>query len=218
MKILFLLIFSFSILNGFSQIQDRYSYWDSGFCSKTIYLNLNGTFYYETGCEGNSAICKGIYSIKDSILYFKIDTSVNGKLNPEIKSTFKNPYDSIYIQVVDCTRKPLNNFRIALLPLPTNKATFTSEMMETNESGMIAFKRKKFTHFIHQNVIEVTPEIEFPWIKIEQDKNFYTIQFNYPFFCLQYNQIEIYSSALGPLTIQGEKLHDKKSKIVFSKN
>ena len=218
MKILLLLILTFSGIVGFSQIQGYYKYWNGSFCDKNIYLNLDGTFYYKEGCEGESSICKGKYTLKKRTITFSIDSSENGKLKIIVTGSPAKSHDSIYISAIDENKKPLRNFRIALLPVPSGTGnTFMCEMIETNDRGFVIIDKKQFTHFTYQNLIELNAEKETPWIEFEEGKNFYTMQFNYPNYCLEYNRIKIFSSALEPLRIKKGELHDRRYKIVFTK-
>lgn len=215
MKLYLIVIAFFYFDKAQSQVDAHYKYWDSGFCSNNIYLKKDGTFYYEQGCEGDSKICKGRYSIKDSILHFEIDTSKSGKLNYGVSFLEKKPSDSIFIKVLDVNKLPLPRFRIGLLPVPPKDKPFMSEMVETDVNGEIKVAQKEFTHFISQHEIELQNDIN--WIQFKESKNFYIMQFNYPYTCIMYNKIEWYKKNLEPLLFQNGELYNKKLNMKYTK-
>lgn len=215
MKLYLAVIAFFYIGNAQAQVEAHYKYWDGGFCSKNIFLKGDGSFYYLEGCEGDSKICKGKYSIKDSILYLEIDTSRNGRLTYEVSFLQQKPVDSIFITVLDINRIPVPNFRIGLLPVPPKDKPFMSEILETDVNGFIKIIQKDFTHFVSQHEIEIQNDIN--WIPFNANKNACIIQFNYPYSCLMYKRIELYKKNIAPLLFLNGELHNKEHTIKYTK-
>lgn len=220
MKFLFTIILICLINKANAQIEAHYKYWDSGFCDKNIYLKIDGVFYYEEGCEGESKICKGRYILKDSTLFFNIDTSSSGRLTYFVYQPLAKKSDSISIEIIDMNENPLSGFKIGLLPIQEKEKPFMSDMVEADKNGVIKVPKKKFTHFVSQNDIEISSNTgrSIYWIEFKNNKNHYTIQFNYPLYCLMANRIDLYEDKLGPLVFKNGELYYKNSDIRFTKN
>lgn len=58
---------------GFAKSQDCFGeyYNHSGFCSNTIYLWSDSTFFWEFGCEGRSNIQTGVFDIIENEIFFR---------------------------------------------------------------------------------------------------------------------------------------------------
>jgi hypothetical protein len=215
MKLQLFIIVTFLFGKAQAQLEAHYKYSDGGFCHKNIYLKIDGTFYYEEGCEGDSKICKGRYRLKGRTLFFNTDTSSPGRLTYIVYQKVIESSDSNFIEIVDINIKPLSNFRVGLLPVQQKDKPFMSEMIEADKKGILKIPGNKFTHFVIQNDIELQGDIS--WTEFEKGKNFYTIQFNYPYYCLMYNRIEPYLGKLEPLVFKNEKLYNKKLNIRYKK-
>ncbi|MEJ8817146.1 hypothetical protein [Lacibacter sp. H407] len=202
----------------FCQNLKHYKYWNGSFCSNHIYLNEStGIFYYQEGCEGTVSIAKGKFIRKKRNVIFNLDTGANVELNAIITSNKGGKSDSVYIQAIDFNEIPLRDFGIALLPFPTG-TQFMTEMISTNDSGFVIVDRKKSSHFIYQNVIELNANTnrEIPWIELDKENMYFTVMFNYPFYCLNYPHITISRNSTAILKIKKSKLIDKKRRVTYS--
>ena len=116
MKIL-LFIFLLIPLLSYGQIDTWRKYnKNDGFCSESLYLYNDSTYFYETGCEERSHINFGNWIIKNNIIQLMpIDTS---KFNYLISSTQDTSIcgDSIIIKVLDINDKPVKGFDIIYIP------------------------------------------------------------------------------------------------------
>lgn len=217
MKFILALVFLILSASVFCQSIKHYRYWNKAYCSNHIYLNdSSGIFYYQEGCEGDVSIAKGRFVRKKKKIYFNHDTGTNIQLNAIIISNKGAESDSIHIQAVDFNEIPLRDFRIAFLPI-SNGNHFMTEMISTNESGFVIVDRKKYSHFIYQNIIELNANSnrEIPWIKLDREYKYLTMMFNYPFYCLGYPHITISRNSPTILKIKKNKLIDKKSKVIY---
>lgn len=202
----------------FSQNIKHYKYWNGNYCSNHIYLNdSTGMFYYLEGCEGTVAISKGKFTRKKRKLLLVADTGVSVQLNAIVTSNKGGKSDKIFIKAVDFNETPLRDFRIALLPFPTGTA-FMNDMFSTNDSGFVTIDRRKYSHFVYQNVLELASinNKDVPWIEFEKDHQYFTVMLNYPSFCLSYPHITINKKTPAMLKLKENKLRDKTTRITYS--
>jgi hypothetical protein len=113
LNILLLLPF---MVNGQSEVYREY-YEKNGFCSFSMKLFADSTYFYETGCEGRSNVNFGKWEIlSDTIHLTPIDT-VN--FNKSISITYDRPKEkdsNLVIRVIDMYNRPIGDFDLIVVP------------------------------------------------------------------------------------------------------
>lgn len=136
----------------------------SGFCSESLFLNSDSTFFHEAGCEGRSRISVGSWRLTgDSIEFFGVGKS-QLCLVANVEFSKKHNSRRTILVFIDKTGRPVQHFPV--LPVKQNdkfRVTSNSRIVvdengdeiycsETNASGAVSFDKSKFDTIIFRQL------------------------------------------------------------------